>query len=158
MGNEKGFSVLEVLIVMTIVGILTSIAIPELANAKIRTQVGAVTAESKSLLTGFKQYYLDWNSYPNASSSPAFDLTTFDPVRSAGFYQGTMTRPLVNQRANAYDSPDDTGANQEFWLELTLQSDPSVRFVIADSNDAPLSGGSVLDGVYLYRNGSLVPQ
>ena len=158
MRNEKGFSILEVLVVMTIIGILTSIVIPELFNAKIRAQVSAVSAESKSLLTGFKQYYLDWGAYPNSSLTPAFDLVTFDPVRSAGFYHGRMTNLLLNERADAYDSPDDAGSNQEFWLEMTLQSDPSVRFVVADSNDAPLSGGAILDGVYVYRDGTLVPQ
>lgn len=158
MRNEKGFSILEVLVVMTIIGILTSIAIPELVHAKIRAQVSAVSTESKSLLTGFKQYYLDWGAYPNSVSDPAFDLATFDPVRSAGFYRGTMTNLLRNERADGYDSPDDTGENQEFWLEMTLESDPSVRIVVADSNDAPLSGGAILDGVYVYRNGTLVPQ
>ena len=158
MRNEKGFSILEVLIVLAIIGILTSIAIPELFNAKIRAQVNTVSAESKSLLTGFKQYYLDWGAYPNSVSDPAFDLTTFDPVRSAGFYNGTMINLLQNERADSYDSPDDTGPNQEFWLEMTLQSDPSVRFVVADSNDAPLSGGAILDGVYVYIDGTLLPQ
>ena len=158
MRNEKGFSILEVLVVLTIIGILTSIAIPELFNAKIRAQISAVSVESKSLLTGFKQYYLDWGAYPNSVSDPAFDLATFDPVRSAGFYHGTMTRLLRNERADSYDSPDDTGENQEFWLEMTLKSDPSVRIVVADSNDAPLSGGAILDGVYVYRYGTLDPQ
>ena len=38
---------------------------------------------------------------------------------------------------------------------MTMDFDPTVRFLVADSNDAPLSGGTDMDGVYLYKNGVL---
>jgi hypothetical protein len=62
---------------------------------------------------------------------------------------------LFSTRPDGYDSPDDGGPNQEFWLEMTLQLDPGIRMVVANSNDAPLSGGDWLDGIYLYRDGVL---
>ena len=64
---------------------------------------------------------------------------------------------LLNGQADAYDSPDDNGLNQEFWLELTLRYDPSVRFLIADSDNSPLGGGDYYDGIYLFRDGVLTP-
>ncbi len=66
-----------------------------------------------------------------------------------------MTRSLVGGKADAYDSPDDLGPNQEFWIEVTLVLDPTIRFVVANSNDAPLGGGQWLDGIYMYKNGIL---
>lgn len=158
MGNQKGFSLLEVLIVMTIIGILASIIIPELLNAKIRAQIGAVTQDGRSVHTAFKRYHVDWGNYPNSSTAPAFDLDTFDPLKSGGYYNGDFGYLLNGGQADAFDSPDDQGLNQEFWLEMTLKQDPSIRFVIADSDNAPLSGGAYLDGVYVYRNGVLDPQ
>lgn len=157
MRRQEGFSILEVLIVMTIIGVLVAIAIPELHNAKIRAEIGAVTGESKNLYTAFKRYYLDYNAYPNASSAPAFDLVTFDPLTELELYRGGMVKYFEASRADAYDSPDDQGTNQEFWLEMTLRLDPSVRFLVADSNDAPLGGGAWMDGVFVYRNGVLKP-
>ena len=56
-----------------------------------------------------------------------------------------------------YDSPDDQGMNQEFWLEMTLKYNPSIRFLVAESDNAPLGGGDYYDGIYMYKDGVLTP-
>ena len=152
---QKGFTIIEILIVFAIVAVLVAIAIPELHRARVKAETGALAGDGRSLYSAFRQYYIDHGQYPNATSAPAFDVVTFEPLRSDRYYNGNMTRALVGGRADAYDSPDDLGANQEFWIEVTLVLDPSIRFVVADSNDAPLGGGQWLDGVYLFRNGVL---
>jgi len=152
---QKGFTIIEVLIVLCILAVLVAIAIPELHRAKVKAEMGALAGDGRTLYMAFRQYYIDHGQYPNATSSPAFDLATFEPLRSSRYYGGNMTRSLVGGKADAYDSPDDLGPNQEFWIEVTLVLDPSIRFVIADSDDAPLGGGQRLDGVYLFRNGVL---
>ena len=40
---------------------------------------------------------------------------------------------------------------------MTLKRDPSIRLLVARSDDAPLSGGVWLDGVFIYRDGRLEP-
>jgi hypothetical protein len=45
----------------------------------------------------------------------------------------------------------------EYWMEISLAYEPTVRLVIADSDDAPLSGGTMVDGIALYKNGVLKP-
>ena len=95
--------------------------------------------------------------YPNVSSAPAFELDTFEPLVGQGYYNAHVLSRLQNQQADAYDSPDDLGTNQEFWLEFTLEYDPTIRFLVADSDDAPLWGGDFADEIYLYRNGVLTP-
>lgn len=152
---QKGFTIIEILIVMAILAVLLAIAIPELHQARIRAERGALAADAHQLYNAFHQYYIDNGQYPNADVSPTFDTTTFEPLRSAGYYNGNMTRALVGAQADAFDSPDDGGPNQEYWIEVTLLLDPATRFVIANSNDAPLSGGQWLDGVYMYKNGVL---
>lgn len=153
--SEAGFSILEILIVLAILAVVVAIAIPELHQARIRAEVGAMAGDCRTLYVAFKEYYVDMGSYPNASDSPAFDLDTYEPLRSGKYYRGNLNRMLLSGRPDGYDSPDDLGANQEFWMEMSLQLDPNVRMVVANSNDAPLSGGEWLDGIYLYRNGVL---
>jgi prepilin-type N-terminal cleavage/methylation domain-containing protein len=45
--------------------------------------------------------------------------------------------------------------NKEFWLTMTMARNPTIRFVVASSDNAPLAGGEWLEGVYIYQNGEL---
>ena len=153
----RGFTLIELLIVVAIIGILAAIAVPQLQSAMLRAHVSAVAAEARTVFTAFKLHYIDLDVYPYAQSSPTFNVVTFEPLRSLEYYDGKITAKLADGKADAYDSPDDQGENREFWLEMTLEADPTVRILVADSDDAPLSGGTYVDGVYLYRNGVLTP-
>jgi prepilin-type N-terminal cleavage/methylation domain-containing protein len=154
-GMYSGFTLVEMLIVMAIIFIIASIAIPLLRAALLRSHISAAAADAKVLHSAFKRHFVDMNAYPNAEDAPAFDLASFEPLVRLGYYQGRMFGRLLDDKADAYDSPDDRGLNQEFWLEMTLRYDPSIRFLIADSDNAPLGGGDYYDGVYLFRDGVL---
>jgi prepilin-type N-terminal cleavage/methylation domain-containing protein len=153
----SGFTLVEVLIVVAIIGLVSSIVIPELQKAVVRGAIAGVAAEGRTLHAAFIQWHLDKGQFPNAESTPQFNLRTFDPLRSEGYYRGNMVHLLLGGQADAYDSPDDEGPNAEFWLEMTLKLDPTVRFLVCDSKSAPMGGGRWLEGVYMFRNGELSP-
>ena len=155
MRDQRGFSLLELLMVVGIIAVIAAIAIPTLQAALLRAHVASVTTDAKALHTAFKQHYIDQSEYPFQTGSDAFDLATFEPLRSQGYYTGSVWTRLAGRSADGFDSPDDGGMNQEFWLEMTLAYDQSVRFLVADSDDAPLGGGDWYDGVFLYRDGQL---
>ena len=128
-----------------------------LEEANRREQLRLLRAEAHALYTAFNQYYARNHGYPGSYVEPRFDLATLDPLRRRGYYQGQLQADLHRQRPDAYDSPDDSGPNQEFWLEMSLAADPAVRILVAKSDDAPLGGGEWLDGVFVYRDGALEP-
>ncbi len=155
MRGQRGFSLLELLMVTGIIGVLSAIAIPLLTQAVVTAETKALMSEGRTIHTAFKNYFMDKGQYPNSSGTPAFDLTTFEPLRSAGYYRGELGSRILGEQADAYGSPDDQGTNQEFWLEMTLRIDPTVRFLITDSDDAPLGGGETFDGIFAFENGVL---
>jgi len=157
MGNQRGFSLLELLIVVATIAVLVAIAIPLMRDAMLRAHISAMATDAKALHVAFKRYHMDNSEYPNASADPSFQLDSFEPLVSLGYYDGRVAGRLMNGSADGYDSPDDNGHNQEFWLELSLSYDSSVRFLISDSDDAPLGGGRYFDGIYLFRDGQLAP-
>ena len=155
MAKEKGFTLIELLIAIAIIGILAAVAMLVMRYYRAKAHEAVVVSECHEVYKAFTLFYMDNDKYPNASSAPAFNLATFDPLRSQGYYGGNIASRLLNDQADSFDSPDDQGANQEFWLQLTLAADPNVRFLVVQSDNAPLSGGQWLDGVYVFRNGVL---
>lgn len=155
--TERGFSLIELMIVMLIMFIITSMTFPLFKSAILRAQAGAVASDARTIHLAFKRYYIDNDEYPNAGSTPAFNLATFEPLVSGGYYGGQVLPKLEGDQVDAYDSPDDEGVNQEFWLEMTLKVEPRIRFLIADSDNAPLGGGDDYNGIYMFKDGVLTP-
>lgn len=151
---RAGFDLLLALALLYVVSLLVASAI-DTANRNAEMRI--VRSEAHALYDAFQHYFDRNHSYPNAYLDPRFELDTLDPLQKRGYYRGTLAASLSGHRPDAYDSPDDEGTNREFWLEMSLESDPAVRVVVARSDDAPLGGGKWLDGVFLYRDGVLEP-
>jgi prepilin-type N-terminal cleavage/methylation domain-containing protein len=155
--RSGGFTLIELLVAVLIIGLLSTVAIASVQNAVRRARVSAVAAEGKVLLQAFATHYVDEGKYPNSSSTPNFQLDTFEPLRSMGYYRGDLASKLVGNRADSYDSPDDTGSNREFWLLMTPEGVPGVQVVVGHTKAAPFAGGEWIDGVYIIQNGVLIP-
>lgn len=148
--SQEGMTLLEVLITFAILMIITSIAIPVFRAAMVKAEMNSMKADARTIYTSLKRYSVDHDGYPDA-----VHLVTLEPLRQMGYYRGSVVSRLDGGAFDAYDSPDDMGPNREFWLELTLEIDPTVRVLVADSNDAPLGGGDWYDGIYVWKNGQL---
>ena len=71
MRKQKGFSLIELLIVVAIILIIAAIAIPNLLNAIDRSKQKRTMADMRSIGTSCEEYSIDNNFYPVATTQGA---------------------------------------------------------------------------------------
>jgi len=62
--QPAGFTLLELIIVVAIVGILVAIAVPNFLEAGVRAKVARAKADMASISTALELYAADYNDYP----------------------------------------------------------------------------------------------
>jgi type IV pilus assembly protein PilA len=79
--DEKGFTLIELMIVIAIIGILAAIAIPQFSAYRNRAYNAAAVSDLKNAITAQEAYFVDWQAYSPAaviafdSDPTAFALT-----------------------------------------------------------------------------------
>jgi len=74
MRNRKdGFTLIELMIVVAIIGILAAIAIPQFASYRQRAQDSAAKSALKNLATAQENYYAEHNTYTDAIGDLTFE-------------------------------------------------------------------------------------
>ena len=63
--NSKGFTLIELMIVIAIIGILAAIAIPQFSSYRARAYNSASVSDARNLRTDLEAYYAEWEAYPN---------------------------------------------------------------------------------------------
>lgn len=62
--NQKGFTLIELMIVIAIIGILAAIAIPQFSKYRARSYNAAALSDAKNMKTDMEGYYAEWDRYP----------------------------------------------------------------------------------------------
>jgi len=65
--SHYAFTLIELLIVVAIIGILASIAVPNFMNARTRAMVARCYSDIRTLGSAFGMYQIDNNSYPKGN-------------------------------------------------------------------------------------------
>ena len=77
----NGFTLIELLIVVAIISILSSIAVPNFLEAQTRAKVSRAKADMASMATALEIYAIDRNTYPHRRN-PNWEAGAYAPLLS----------------------------------------------------------------------------
>ena len=142
--GRAGFTLVEVLVVLGILALLASIAIPVYRNALQRSRRNAAVAELRALHDALKLYAADRGSYPWFVGP-----RSLSPLRPTYLKDNAVLHNLANRRLDFYipwNFLDEVDSGERgFSLWATLDYDRDVRFLVTDR------------AIYYVIDGSLVP-
>lgn len=114
MKMKKGFTLVEIMIVVAIIGLLAAIAIPSFMRARLTSQKNACINNMRQIESAKDQYALEQGMTNLQEISAGVDATAFALLVSAGSPDGTTgyikafptcpTRVRTNTAAGAADS------------------------------------------------------
>ena len=87
--KEKGFTLIELMIVVAIIGILAAIAIPQFASYRVKAFNAAAKSDLHSAQTTFEVFFNDNNLYPNAVATAATGTIALAATGATGVNMNT---------------------------------------------------------------------
>jgi len=133
MGRQKGFTLIELMIVVAIIGILAAVAIPKFADLLRKSNEGATKGNLAALRSALNIYYSDMEGY--------FPVNT-DELTVNGKYMSQMpkSKPDPYHSSNDVVQPDvnfDTGGG---WNYVPFPTDPDFGKVIVNCTHTDSKG------------------
>ncbi len=118
MQRERGFTLLEMMIVVVVVGVLAAIAIPAFSSHSIKTTRNAAQQFMLDVATREKQYLLDARAYLEITDGDFTPLGLTIPPEVSDFYTVEVTVPTASTFTITAEAI--TGKRQQEDGDLTL--------------------------------------
>lgn len=155
--NSKGFTLIELMVVVIIIGILAAIAFPQFSRQSDKAKVKAAVIDIRNIKNSLDLYYAENNSYPttvnvdaalNDHGFPKWGESTFnDPWGNPYVYSVVDTAPTAYiLYSTGKNGALDTVESAPFDDIMATESAEPVQITAADQVFAALANTSNSNG------------
>jgi len=134
MKNKKAFTLIELLVVIAIIGLLATLSVLALNNARAKSRDAKRVADIKQMQTALELYFNDKQSYPTSSEMTTSIFSTSTNGTST-YMQVIPTSP--NPQATAC-----TGADVYTYTQDSAGASYSLNYCL-EGNVGTISGGEL---------------
>tara|TARA_R110002110_G_scaffold91264_2_gene237581 strand:- start:206161 stop:206619 length:459 start_codon:yes stop_codon:yes gene_type:complete len=106
---QQGFTLIELMIVIAIVGILAAIALPAYQDYTVRAKMSEPLAALAEAKTTISEYYVANNSLPNSQAVSGIQLTRNTEILQSIVYSSNGNLPLLSAVVKSEVVPGSAG-------------------------------------------------
>jgi general secretion pathway protein G len=113
---NRGFTLIELVIVIAIISLITSIALPSFASIQNRAKESALRGVGHSIQVSLESYYMSKGTYPAGTAISVADLIPI--LATQGAFSQQPKNPFTGQ---PFASGDDSG-KMEYTYDAATQT------------------------------------
>lgn len=143
-GENRGFTAIELLMVIVVIGILAGITVPNYRGIRGRAQKAKVEATAQNLVTAVKMYAADYGHYPAVDVGQTLDLE-----QALADYIGEVDAEIVEARY--YNGTWRVTDPEAFKVYYLYDDGTNYRIVYytADTHEEPVEVGTTVERAFI---------